>query len=142
MSEVIKRINPDTLPDSSSIGYSQISVVDSGKMAYISGQVALVKGKSEIPKSLVEQMKIVSQNAQHALLALGASPRDIAIARIYVVDLTNDRLNELMPHFLATFNGEKPSLTGIGVAALANPDFQVELELVVRLPDSFHQQYA
>ncbi len=28
-----------------------------------------------------------------------------------------------------------PSLTGIGVAALALPDLQIELELTVRLPD-------
>jgi enamine deaminase RidA (YjgF/YER057c/UK114 family) len=40
-----------------------------------------------------------------------------------------------MPHFLATFDGAQPSLTGVGVAALAAPGLQIEMELTVRLPD-------
>ncbi len=39
-----------------------------------------------------------------------------------------------MPHLLALFGGAQPSLTGIGVAALAGPDLQMEVEMVVRLP--------
>ena len=44
-------------------------------------------------------------------------------------------VNRLMPHFLATFAGAQPCVTGVGVAALAAPNLQVEMELVVRLPD-------
>jgi hypothetical protein len=40
-----------------------------------------------------------------------------------------------MPPLLELFDGAKPSLTGFGVAALAAPELQVELELTVRLPD-------
>ena len=40
-----------------------------------------------------------------------------------------------MPHLLAMFEGARPSITGIGVAALAGPDLQLEMELTVRLPD-------
>lgn len=40
-----------------------------------------------------------------------------------------------MPPFLATFEGAQPCVTGVGVEALAAPDLQVEMELVVRLPD-------
>lgn len=135
MSTAITRLNPKTLPNSSEIGYSQISIVEPGRMAYISGQVASQADGQPVPADLVEQMKIVSKNSLAALDALGATPENIVIARIYVVDLTPERLEAVMPTFLETFKGAQPCVTGLGVAALAGEEFQVEMELVVRLPD-------
>ncbi|MFC3153244.1 RidA family protein [Litoribrevibacter euphylliae] len=131
----IIRVNPETMPNSAEIGYSQISIVEPGRMAYVSGQVATRPNEELIPDSLAEQMQIVSENAQAALSAVGAEPKDIVLARVYVVDLTPEKLEELMPAFLSTFDGAKPCVTGIGVQALASPEFLVEMELVVRLPD-------
>lgn len=135
MSKTIARLNPPSLPNAAELGYSQISITEPGRMAYISGQVARRPDGRPVPDSLVEQMKIVSTNARAALDAVGATPRDVVIARVYVVDLTPDRLEQLMPPFLATFEGAQPCVTGVGVASLAAPDLQVEMELVVRLPD-------
>ncbi|MBE9140863.1 RidA family protein [Nodosilinea sp. LEGE 07088] len=135
MSKNIIRINPKLLPNSSEMGYSQISVVEPGRMAYISGQVAWQPSDEPVPESLVEQMRLVSQNAHSALEAAGAKPEDVVIARVYVVDLTPEKLEELMPSFLSTFEGAQPCVTGVGVQALAAPDLKVEMELVVRLPD-------
>ena len=135
MPDSITRLNPSTLPDAGKVGYSQISIVEPGRMAYISGQVAWRADGGAVPDSLPEQMRLVSANARAALTAIGASPRDIVIARIYVVNLTPERLEDVMPPFLATFEGAQPCVTGVGVQALAGPELQVELELVVRLPD-------
>lgn len=135
MTHPIVRLNPETLPNAAEIGYSQISIVEPGRIAFISGQVALTPDGAPVPESLTEQMKIVSANAKAALQAMGATPHDVVIARVYLVNLTPERLEEVMPTFLATFDGAQPSVTGIGVAALAGPDFQVELELTVRVPD-------
>ena len=104
-------------------------------MAYVSGQVAWRPDGQPVPENLAEQMSIVSANAKAALDAIGAKPQDIVIARVYVVNLTPERLEEVMPAFIATFEGAQPCVTGIGVAALAGPELQVEMELVVRLPD-------
>jgi enamine deaminase RidA (YjgF/YER057c/UK114 family) len=131
----IARINPTEMPNAESIGYSQISVVEPGRMAYISGQVAVSPDGGPVPTSLSDQMKVVAGNARAALHALRASPQDIVIARCLVTDLTPERLEEVMPPLLELFDGAKPSLTGFGVAALAAPELQVELELTVRLPD-------
>jgi enamine deaminase RidA (YjgF/YER057c/UK114 family) len=131
----IVRMNPPQLPNAEGIGYSQISVVEPGRMAYISGQVALSPDGAPVPTNLADQVKVVAWNARAALDALGASPQDIVIARCLVTDLTPQRLEQVMPALLELFDGAKPSLTGFGVAALAAPDFQVELELTVRLPD-------
>lgn len=135
MTTPIVRLNPSTLPNAGEIGYSQITIVEPGRMAYISGQVAWRPNGEEAPENLTEQMKIVSLNVKAALDAIGATPHHVVSARVYVVDLTPERLEELMPPFLATFEGAQPCVTGVGVAALAAPDLQVEMELVVRLPD-------
>lgn len=135
MTSSIVRLNPSTLPNSGDIGYSQISIVEPGRMAYISGQVAWLPNGEAVPENLIDQMSIVSDNAKTALDAVGALPHDVVIARIYMVDLTPERLEEIMPSFLATFEGAQPCVTGVGVAALAAPDLQVEMELVVRIAD-------
>ncbi|MEX0731736.1 MAG: RidA family protein [Aquisalimonadaceae bacterium] len=135
MADSIVRLNPSALPNSGEMGYSQISIVEPGRMAYISGQVAWRPDGEAVPESLTEQMSIVSVNAKAALDAVGATPHDVVIARIYMVNLTPERLEELMPPFLAAFEGAQPCVTGVGVEALAAPDLQVEMELVVRLPD-------
>jgi hypothetical protein len=33
------------------------------------------------------------------------------------------------------FEGAQPCITGVGVASLAGPELQLEMELTVRLPD-------
>ena len=135
MTDSITRLNPSTLPDASKAGYSQISIVKPGRMAYVSGQVAWSPNGEAVPASLSGQMELVAANAKAALSALGATAHDIVMARIYVVNLTPERLEEVMPPFLATFDGAQPCVTGVGVQALAGPDLQVEMDLVVRLPD-------
>jgi enamine deaminase RidA (YjgF/YER057c/UK114 family) len=134
MSNSIGRLNPATLPNAGEMGYSQISIVEPGRMAYVSGQVAWRPNGEAVPESLAEQMTIVSVNAKAALDAVGATAHDVVIARVYIVNLTSERLEEVMPAFLATFAGAQPCVTGVGVEALAAPDLQVEMELVVRLP--------
>jgi len=132
---VDRTVKPFCPANAADLGYSQISIVESGRMAYISGQVAWQPGGEPVPSDLAEQAMLVAANAKAALDALGATPQDIAIARIYLVDLTPERMEQSMPHLLAMFEGARPSITGIGVAALAGPDLQLEMELTVRLPD-------
>ncbi|QPH55786.1 RidA family protein [Pontivivens ytuae] len=135
MTHPLTRLNPPTLPNAAELGYSQITTVEPGRLAFISGQVARRPDGQPTPDSLVEQTKIVAANARAALDAVGAAPTDVIMARIYMVDLTPERQEEMIPHLLAVFEGAQPSVTGIGVAALAAPDLQIEMELIVRLPD-------
>ena len=135
MSQKITRLNPSSLPNSESMGYSQISIVEPGRMAYISGQVAWQPNNKPVPSDIIEQATIAASNAKAALDALGATPNDIAILRCYATDLTPELLEKLFPPILEMFNGAMPSITGVGVAALASPELKIELELIVRLPD-------
>ncbi len=134
MTQSLTRLNPQSLPDASAIGYSQITIAEPGRLAFISGQVALRPDGDSVPDSLTEQAKLVVENAREALEAAGASSENLVMARVYVVDLTPERLEELMPHLLELFDGAQPSLTGIGVAALAVPGLELEIEMIARLP--------
>jgi len=134
MTSPITRLNPPSLPDATASGYSQISIAEPGRLAFVSGQVAETTAGDPPPATLAEQAAIAVANAGAALAAIGATAQDIAMARVYIVDLTPERLGALMPHLLAFFDGANPSLTGIGVAALASEGWQVELEMIVRVP--------
>ena len=134
MTQSITRLNPPSLPDAGAAGYSQISIVEPSRLAFISGQVAWRPSDEPVPETLTGQAEIVVSNARAALKAVGASPQDLVMVRVYLIDLTPERLEELWPHLHALFDGAKPSLTGIGVAGLAGPGLQLEIEMVVRLP--------
>jgi enamine deaminase RidA (YjgF/YER057c/UK114 family) len=135
MTETITRINPQSMPDASQAGYSQISVVEPGRLAFVSGQVAWRRGDGAVPGTLPEQVDIVTENLAAALDALGATTHDIAQIRIYAVDLDAESMGIGMAALGKFLNGAQPSLTGIGVSALASPDLKIEVEMVVRVPD-------
>ena len=134
MPDAVTRLNPSSMPDAGSMGYSQISVVEPGRLAFISGQVAWTPAGEPAPGDLAEQAKLVFKNADAALRELGATTHDLAMVRIFMTDLTPERLNLLMLLFTEWCDGAQPSLTGVGVAALAGPGLQLELEMTVRLP--------
>ncbi len=130
----ITRLNPPTMPDSTGLGYSQISIVEAGRVAYVSGQVAVPPDGGAVPTGLADQARLAAANARAALDALGAGPEDIAILRCFMTDLGPDTLATAYPAVLELFAGAAPCVTGVGVAALAGEDLKIELELTVRLP--------
>jgi len=135
MTNTIARLNPSDLPNAGQVGYSQISIAEPGRLAFVSGQVAWTADGRAVPGSIAEQTRVVVANLDRALLAIGAGTADIVQMRIYVVDLDPDTQGQAMGPLLAFLDGARPSLTGIGVSALAGPDLKIEIEMVVRLPD-------
>jgi len=129
----ILRMNPPTLPDAGNAGYSQISIVEPGRLAFISGQVALTPDDGPVPADFGDHADLVIRNARAAIAAAGATPRDLVMVRIYMVGLSKERTDILKPRLEALFDGARPSVTGIGVAALFTPDLQLEIEMVVRV---------
>ncbi|WJS85881.1 RidA family protein [Paracoccus sp. TOH] len=132
MTARITRLNPRTLPDTTAIGYAQISIAQPGRMAFVSGQVADAEAVEE---GFEAQVADVMRKAGAALEALDATPEDIVLARAYVVDLDEVRLGICVAQLNAFCKGATPSLTGVGVAALAGPGLLVEMELQVLLRD-------
>ncbi len=129
----IVRLNPPSLPDAAKAGYSQISIVEPGRLAFVSGQVAWTREGGAAPLPLAEQAQLVARNLSAALDALGAGTKDIVQMRIYVVGLNDETMAVGMGAIGAFLKGAQPSLTGIGVSALAAPDLLIEVEMVVRV---------
>jgi enamine deaminase RidA (YjgF/YER057c/UK114 family) len=130
----ITRQNPATLPDSGGSGYSQISIAESGRLGFISGQVAWRPSREPVSPALSAQAAVAVANARQALVAAGATAADLLHVHVYLVDLTAARLEQVMPHLRALFTGSKPSVTSIGVAALAARELQIEIEMTIRPP--------
>lgn len=86
------------------------------------------------PDSLTAQTAIVVENLRRVLAALHATPDDIVQMRIYITDLNDETMQIGMGPILQFLDGARPSLTGIGVAALASPGLQIEVEMVVQVP--------
>jgi len=83
-----------------------------------------------------EQADLAMQNLYNIVIAAGMSSDDVIKMTIYYRDPKD--LSAIIAarnkHFGADF---KPASTAVGVSALANPDYLVEVELVAaRVPDS------
>lgn len=135
MSSQITRLNPASLPDARKVGYSQISIARPGPLAFVSGQVAWPADGGQVPASLGEQTAIVIDNLENALAELECRAENIVQMRVYMTDLTPETQAKVMPQLLSFLGGAQPSLTGIGVSALAAPDLKIEIEMVVQ-PDT------
>jgi enamine deaminase RidA (YjgF/YER057c/UK114 family) len=114
-------------------GFAQISVAEPGRLAFLSGQVAAAPG-DQTPADLTSQARIVATNIKKTLTELGAAASDIVMVRLYVVNATTDRFQQALAPLRETFSGGNPSITTIGVQALYAPDYQLEVEMVVRVP--------
>lgn len=128
------RLNPANLPTTEELGYSQISMTSGGRLAFVSGQVAMSgSAGASVPPGIVEQTELVLRNLSYALHALEVAPHDIVQLRIYAIDMSQTAIADLMKRVGGFLQGARPSLTGIGVSALASPDFLIEIEMVVQL---------
>ena len=130
----VSRRNPATIWDMASLGYSQISVAEPGRLAFLSGQVAWRPSGEDAPKDVAGQAKIAAANLAAALKELGSSGQDIVMLRVYVVDATTEKFQQVQTALDELKGDGMPSITTIGVQALYSPDILVEIEMVVRVP--------
>jgi len=120
---------PDLLP-SEKFGYTQVVTSPPGKLVFLSGQTAL-DSKLEVVggEDLSGQAEAALSNLGIALRAAGAEVSDVTSLRIYVVDYSADKMRALGGPLERFLGGSKPpAQTLIGVAALALPGIQIEIE--------------
>ncbi|OLT27554.1 enamine deaminase RidA [Nocardiopsis sp. CNR-923] len=124
-------INPEGLPEVDL--YRQVSVATGSKLVFVAGQIARDADGGKVGEGdFAAQVEQCYLNLGAALAGAGATFDDVAKLTLYVVDWTEDK----MPLFVegAARASEKlgvsvrAPLTGVGVAALAEPDVMVEIE--------------
>jgi enamine deaminase RidA (YjgF/YER057c/UK114 family) len=130
----VSRRNPPAMWDMASLGWSQISVAEPGRLAFLSGQIAATPGREGVPEDLAGQAKLATASLAAALKELKASAQDIVMLRVYVVNATTEAFGQAIGPLRELVGDAMPSITTIGVQALYKPEIKVEIEMVVRLP--------
>lgn len=133
-SSSVSRRNPPTMWNMASGKFSQISVVEQGRLAFLSGQIAAAPGSQDTPKDIASQAKLATASLAAALDDLEASAQDIVMMCVYVVNATTEAFQQVLTALRELLGDAMPSMTTIGVQALYTPEILVEIEMVVRLP--------
>jgi len=131
----VSRLNPATMWDMTSVGFSHISVVEPGRLAFLSGQIARTPGSADVPDDLASQARLATANLATALKELKASAQDIVMLRVYVVNADREKFQQAVAPLRQLVGDAMPSITTVGVQALYMPEIKVEIEMTVRLPD-------
>lgn len=127
-------INPATLHDSHRL-YSQAIRATGNTVLHCAGQVAVDASGQLVGKGdVVAQARQALANVGKLLAAAGAAPADVARIRIYAVNHRTEYLAPIQAE-VSRFFGDAPlpASTWIGVAALALPEYLVEIEVTAVL---------
>ncbi|MFD1934545.1 RidA family protein [Nonomuraea mangrovi] len=126
-------INPATLHDPVSFGYSHVAAV-SGELVLVAGQYASdLEGHVTSP-DFAEQVEQSLSNLGTALAAAGLSFEDVAGIRTFVVDHDLDKLAVVAAAIGKIWGDRPPTQTLIGVASLALPDMLFEIDATAVRP--------
>jgi enamine deaminase RidA (YjgF/YER057c/UK114 family) len=131
-------INPPELFDGRQYGFSQVVTSTGGKTVYLSGQVARnaehkIVGAGDLHAQVWQSLR----NLQSAMQAAGGGLSDVVSLRIYIKqsELGNTRpVSEGLKEFFPAESA--PASTWIGVPALADPDFLVEIEAIAVIEEA------
>lgn len=134
----VELLNPPSLPHVPI--YHQVAVADGSRTVYVAGQVAVdADGRLVGVGDLAAQVEQAYLNLHAALAAAGATLADLVKVTAYFVDWRPDKMThftdgvERAAHAVGV-EVPLPPLTGIGVAALAEPGLLVEVEGIAVLP--------
>lgn len=127
-------LKPDGLAPAT--GYTHVVVAQPGRLVFIAGQVANDKqGKLVGKDDLKAQATQVFENLKTALSAAGATFDDVVKITWYVKGYKPEYLPTLREVRLAYVNKDKPpASTLVGVAALVQDDYLLEVEAIAVVP--------
>jgi enamine deaminase RidA (YjgF/YER057c/UK114 family) len=123
-------VNPPTVFPALDHGFSQGVLASGRKTLYFSGQVAWdpqrrLVGEGDLEKQAVQSFR----NVQAVVEAAGGTLSDVVSLRIYLVDYAPEKAAALGRALKLFFRADpRPASTWVGVAALANPAFLIEIE--------------
>lgn len=131
---MIVRINPEDMHPTP--GYHHITVVESGRTAYLAGQCPLDAHGALVGDGDIEaQVDAVVANAVSALGAVEARPDQVVRSTIYVVSAEREALSTVWRRLTESAIGPAftTASTLLGVTQLGFPGQLVELDLTVAL---------
>lgn len=124
--------NPDTLMKPTA-GYSQVAEVSSGKMVFISGQIAVDRSGNLVGKDdFRAQVQQVFENLNAAVQAAGGDFHDVIKLNIYCTENVDPTqfpiVREVRDKYVNASN--PPTSTFLVVKRLVRPEWMIEVEAV------------
>jgi enamine deaminase RidA (YjgF/YER057c/UK114 family) len=115
--------------------YTQVVVATGRRMVFVAGQVSIdAEGKLVAPGDFAGQVKQVFANLRTALEGAGATPADVTKITIYIVGYRPEMRSLVGEARSAVFGpATLPASTLVGVQALAEPGFLIEIEAIAVL---------
>src|SRR5213080_1573756 len=126
----VQRLTPESLFKPTA--YSQVVVATGRRLVFVSGQVSMdAEGKLVAPGDFAGQARQVYANLRTALEGAGAKAADVVKLTTYVVRYAPE-LRPLLPEARAAIfdRGALPASTLVGVQALAEPGYLIEVEAI------------
>ena len=84
-----------------------------------------------MPDDVAAQAGLAAASLKAALAELKASPQDILMLRVYVVEANTAKFQAVLAALRELLGDVAPSITTIGVQALYSPEIKVEIEMTV-----------
>ena len=124
-------INPKSMYDAVSYGFSHATRSSSRTVIHCAGQVAWDDSGALVGAGdLAAQAAQAFRNLKKVLAEAGAKPADVVRMRTYVVDHSPDKLETIGRAIQEFYDGALPAAnTLIGVQCLALPEFLIEIEV-------------
>ena len=117
--------NPEDVHQPVGLYMHQAELTGNERMLILSGQVGM-KRDGTVPEDPIEQLDLVFENILHNLQAADMEIKDLVKLNYYLVgEWDTAKRRELVT---AKLNGHKPCSTLVYVAALAGPEYKVEVE--------------
>ena len=115
--------------------YTQVVVATGRRMVFLAGQVSIdAEGKLVAPGDFAGQVKQVFANLRSALDGAGATPADVTKITVYIVGYRPEMRSLVGEARSAVFGpATLPASTLVGVQALAEPGFLIEIEAIAVL---------
>jgi enamine deaminase RidA (YjgF/YER057c/UK114 family) len=130
--QAVRIFNPETMAKPTA-GYSQVAVVNDGKIVYVAGQVALDRSGNLVGKDdFRAQVQQVFENLKSAVEAAGGDFKDVIKLNYYCSENVDPSqlpvVREVRDKYVNTAN--PPTSTFVVVKRLVRPEWLIEVDAV------------
>jgi enamine deaminase RidA (YjgF/YER057c/UK114 family) len=130
--QAVRIFNPETMAKPTA-GYSQVAVVNDGKIVYVAGQVALDRSGNLVGKDdFRAQVQQVFENLKAAVEAAGGDFKDVIKLNYYCSENVDPSqlpvVREVRDKYVNTAN--PPTSTFVVVKRLVRPEWLIEVDAV------------
>lgn len=128
----VQKLNPPTLQEPQ--GFVHVGIAQGSKLVFLAGQVATAQDGSLVGEGdLAAQTAQALRNVHAGLQAAGATLEDVAKVTLYIVDWTEDKMEQLMAGVMTAAQeiGGAPLApsTLVPVARLFEAGYLIELDV-------------